>query len=344
MQVGEISFCGRIGFNINSDEVKRSILEDLERSYGIKIIAKHYDKFDEKKSVVLLQKNPHIVCLRSNGNPYFLHLVKYNFTQYCIFIDKKIQQGYYFPRMIVTRISFDDSLFEDGGTLLEGEMIRGNDGWYFGIVDMIVHQGKHLIETNLPKRLNFIYKLLQTKFQRDETDVCRFFVKKYFSYNQYESIKTHIHKLPFTTRGLIFRPLFMRFKDTLLNFDESLIVKVERKKVGKFVENVNHLKMAVPVHKSSVVEPPKEINQVLLPKEPSVSAETPTQMLAQKTNSPDVYVLYDIKTNEEVGTACIQSMTLSKKMRDLFANKNSIDKVSVCCVYSTRFNKWMPVL
>ncbi len=335
MQVGEISFCGRIGFNINSDEVKRSILEDLEKSYGIKIIAKHYEKFDDKRSITSLQKNPHLLCLRSNGNPYFLHLVKYNYVQYCIFIDKKIQHGYYFPRMIVTRISFDETLFEDGGTLLEGEMIKGNDGWYFGIVDMIVHQGKHLMETNLPKRLNLLYKLLQTKFKSDDTDVCKFFVKKYFTYDQFDVIKSHLQKLPFTTRGIIFRPLFMRFKDTLLNFDDSLIVKVERKKVGKFVENVQVLEDIVP--KKSPVLPKQETVE-------EKKHDAPVQMLAQKTNSPDVFILYDSKTYEEIGTACIQSMVLSKKMRDLFADKNSIDKIAIPCIFSTRFNKWMPNL
>ena len=338
MQVGEISFCDRIGFNINSDEVKRSILGDLEKSYGIKIIAKHYEKFDQKRSIPNLQRNPHMICLRSNGNPYFLHLVRYNFVQYCIFIDKKIQQGYYFPRMIVTRLSFDDTLFDDGGTLLEGEMIKGSDSWYFGFVDMIVHQGKHLGEVNLPKRLNLLYKLLQSRFIQDDTDVCRFFIKKYFSYDQYANIQAHIDKLPYTTRGLIFRPLFMRFKDTLLNFDDSLIVKVERKKIGTFVENIQTL-------------PPQE------PKPPQAPTGTPTPhlhqpvitskeqpFLAQKTNVPDVYILYDSKTHVEIGTACIQSLSISKKMRELFANKNSIDKIPLTCTFSERFHKWVPVL
>jgi len=340
MQVGEISFCGRIGFNINSDEVKRSILGDLERCYGIKIIAKHYERFDPKKSVMSLNKNPHLVCLRSNGNPYFLHLVKYNFVQYCIFIDKKIQQGYYFPRMIVTRISFDDSLFEDGGTLLEGEMIKGKDSWYFGILDLIVYQGKHLAEINLPKRLNILYKLLKSNFKQDDTDVCKFFIKKYFTYDQYSNIQPHIEKLPFTTRGLIFRPLFMRFKDILLNFDDSLIVKVERKKIGNFVENIQTL----PQSSTPSISLSSTTSSVPSTSSPRRIEQTCNQFLAQKTNVPDVYMLFDSKTNEEIGTACIQSLSMSKKMRELFSTKNSIDKIAIRCEYSERFNKWVPVL
>ena len=90
MHVSEISFCDRVGFNIKSDESKRYILNKLEQQYRLKIIAKHIEHFNEK-CMPIINNNLHMICARTNGNPYFLYLVKLNFTNYCIFIDKKIQ-------------------------------------------------------------------------------------------------------------------------------------------------------------------------------------------------------------------------------------------------------------
>lgn len=337
MNVGEISFCGKIGFNINNDEFKQIIIDDLEKVYGVKIIARHYEKFDMNRSVDNLNKIPHLLCLRSNGNPYFLHLVRYNFTQYCIFIDKKIQHGYCFPRMVVSRLSFEDELFDNGGTLLEGEMISGKNGvWYFVILDLLVHKGRHMIDLCLPKRINALYKMLQDQFVPDESDICKFLVKKYFSYNQYELMTKHVLSLPYTTRGIIFRPFYMKFRDILYNFDDTLIVKVERKKVGTFVERID----------SKTVLSTREQEKVPITPVPSERTDNATQrtLLAQKTSSPDVYAVYDPKTYEQIGTACIQGLVLSKKMRNLFASKNCVDKVPLEFVYNNQFNKWSPII
>ncbi len=325
MNVGEISFCDKVGFNINSDEVKKAILTDLENNYGIRIIARHHERFDPQKSYEVLNKHPHLICLRSNGNPYFLHLVRYNFMQYCIFIDKKIQQGYYYPRMVVFRFSFDDSLFQNGGTLLEGEMIKGKNGWYFVILDLLVNKGIHLHDQNLPKRLNTLHQLLANDFTPDETDVCKFIVKRYFNYDEKHLIQAHIMSLPYTSRGLIFRPLFLKLRDILYNFNDDLIVKVQRKKVGQFVENVPDK----PVDKEHDIAIKNKIT------------DATRQLFAQKTNFPDVYNLFDDK-GVNIGTACIQGLATSKKMKELFENKNCIDKLPINCVYIERFAKWAP--
>lgn len=342
MQVGNISFAGKVGFNINSDEVKRIILGDLEKSYGLKIIAKHYDKFEEERSIQTLNRNPHMICLRSNGNPYFLHLVKYNFTNYCMFVDKKIQQGYYYPRMIISRFSFDDYLFENGGTLLEGEMIKSDAGWYFSIIDIYVHGGTHLIDMNLPKRINILYKILKENHFPDETDVCKFRIKRYFTYDDYGAISEHIDKLPYSTRGLIFRPLFFKFKDILLNFNDSLIVKVERKKVGKFMDTRTSISMT---KSCEVLEVNTATAKVVDTLDNNSISDGEKVMLVQKGNVPDVYILYDpINPLTSIGTACIQTLAASKKMREIFINKNSIDKVEIKCKYMERFEKWTPCL
>ena len=136
MMLGEISFAGKTGYNIKSDDVKQRLLDDLEGLTGFKVIQKHHERFHDNL-IHKLSGNPHMVCLKSNGNPYLLYLTKINFVNQCVFIDKKIQQGYFYPRMIMSRFRFDDRLFE-GGTLIDGEMVKANNGaWIFLVGDIL---------------------------------------------------------------------------------------------------------------------------------------------------------------------------------------------------------------
>ena len=89
MRLGEISFCGHIGFNIKSDELKKRILDEIDLNFKKKIIQKHHEPFNDSM-INTLNSNPFLMALRSNGNPYFLYLTKYNNVNQCIFIDKKM--------------------------------------------------------------------------------------------------------------------------------------------------------------------------------------------------------------------------------------------------------------
>jgi len=107
MQTGNISFCDKIALNVKSDNTKRAILTELE-SYGLRILCKHFDVFHEEISVQRLKRNPYMFCLKSNGNPYYMFLTRVNNVNTCVMIDKKIQQGYFLPRMIIVHKMFND--------------------------------------------------------------------------------------------------------------------------------------------------------------------------------------------------------------------------------------------
>jgi hypothetical protein len=331
VHIGEISFCDKVAFNIKSDETKKYILDRIDKQYNLKIITKHFDKFDTRM-MPNLNNNPHMLCVRSNGNPYFLYLTKLNFVNYCIFIDKKIQQGYFFPRMIITNYRFDDSLFED--TIFDGEMIKKNgEKWVFILNDLIVHKGVHLSDQNLVKRLNLIYLTLKNEFSPDTMDVSRIQVKKYFKYDEIEKmIREYIPSLPYSCRGVYFKPLFLRFKDVLVNFDDTLVKKVERNKY-------KHVKNFLLLDDQEAINVQNEVSQTL----PSSSDSSIKKFHVRKTNNPDVYELFDAQS-VYVDIACIPSLKISKFMRQLFASKNIVDKVELEFEYSNKFNKWVPVV
>jgi hypothetical protein len=375
MIIGEISFCDQVGFNIKSDETKKHILDRLYAKYKLRIITKHFEKFDDvmvaednKSSIV---NRPHMLCVRSNGNPYFLYLVKLNFTNYCIFIDKKIQQGYAYPRMIIAHFKFDDCLFAD--TIFDGEMVKTTDGyWSYLINDLVVYQGQHLTESNLIRRINLLYDALDKYFTVDENDICKLFVKKYFHCTEGDYImNTHINKVNYSCRGIYFKPLFLKFKDILINFDDNLIKKVERQKykhLKSFMlkEDGDKLMDQETASVASSCSSDLHVNSASTSTSstPSISSTAVTTtsiltvkdsnsaiFLTRKTNLPDVYEMLET-TNDKfgiplkvIGHACVPSMHVSKYMRMIFINKNIVDTVPITYVRNTNTNfnqKWIP--
>lgn len=341
MMIGEISFCDQTGFNIKTDETKKYILDRLLRKYGLRIITKHFEKFEDRL-LPNLQNRPHLLSVRSNGNPYFLYLTKLNFVNYCIFIDKKIQHGYSYPRMILAHFKFDECLFND--TIFDGEMVKTNSGnWLYLMNDIMVHCGTHLTEHNLIKRINLLYETMLKSFTPDIYDICRFLIKKYFNYDEGMKILTeHIESVDYSCRGIYFKPLFLKFRDVLINFDDNLVKKVERTKykhLKSFMLQEDGKKLLDTSDASSSSSSNNELPiQPTMPKAITASAH---EFLVRKTSLPDVYELLDTKLML-VGTACIPSLTVSKYMRELFKNKNIVDTVPIQCTFSQQFNKWVP--
>lgn len=333
MHLSEISFCDKVGFNIKMDEAKQRILDELEQKFNFKVIQKHFDNYTNS-IIPRLNNNPHLISVRTNGNPYLLYLTRLNFVNQCVFIDKKIQQGYYFPRMIISKFRFDDTLFD--GTLLHGEMVKDAVGnWIFVVCDIIGHNGTYLENINLVKRQNILYDIFANGFVPDEYDVCKFQIKKYFRYGELESVLSEfVPKLPYTCRGLYFKPFFLKFRDVLMNFDDSLIQQVMRKKY-KSVSNFLLLEDTETILKCG--------SQASLGQMEKATAVRPKEKMfyARKTSQPDVYEMFDEQNAQH--TACIPTMKVSKMMRELFNLKNVTDKVKIRCEFSDKFQKYIPV-
>lgn len=363
MHIGEISFCDKVAFNIKSDDTKKYILSYLESKYNIKIIQKHHDKFNVDM-LQTLNKNPHMLCVRSNGNPYFLCLVKYHFTQYCIFVDKKIQQGYFLPRMIIVNLQFKDDAFDN--TIMDGEMVKLKNGtWSFVLNDILCIKGQHLTNTNLPKRINILYDFLKTSFVPNICDPFKVCVKRMFTYDQINDIQDYCNKLPYTVRGLYIKPLFLKFKNILINYDDNLIKKVEKikyKNIKQFIANRDDITSTEgTTHKCDAKTNDKDDGKSTTSAESHVSDEDGLstssstsekdkdihhdfnrKLWVRKTSSPDVYELFD-DDNNNVGIACVPTMKLSKKMREIMAEKNMVDKVLLEFEFSPKFKKWVLV-
>lgn len=354
MQTGYISFCDKTAFNIKSDRVKKKILQNINDISNIKIIQKHFDVLNENH-FKKLNEIPHLVSLKTNGNPYLLFLTKHNFTNLSIFIDKKIQPGYFLPRMIITYLQFDDELYNN--TLFEGEMIKDkSNNWIFIMNDIYIYKNKLLIKNNILNRIELINNILSNNFD-DNSDICTFLIKKYFKYQDLKYvIEEFSKKLNYTSRGIYFTPLYFKFKTILYNFDDSLINTVKKvkyqkndefmlmnklkneklnKNLNKNISNLNiinntpsRVKMDI---QSSIIEQKKEMIYHI-----------------EKTDMPDVFNLYNYNENmntyEKVDIAYIPNIKISKFMREIFKNENIITKLKFKCCSFNKNNecKWIP--
>lgn len=309
MQTGPISFCDCIGHNIKSDDFKRDVMTDLEKLVHFKVIQRHHQTYDSEMDSII-QTHPHFVSLKSNGNPYLLYFTRVNMINQCIFIDKKIQQGYCNSRMIMTHFAFSNDVFDN--TLFDGEMIKTNAGsWIFLINDILSASNKHLIDVELGQRLAMIVNILNTKFCPDVYDVCAIQVKKYFRTTERDSWEALRMRLDYSTRGLTYKPLSLRDKEILMNFDTSLILRSPKSDMTAKSLKLQH-----------------------------------NQFLLRKTHLPDVYDMFKTFTTcsilRPVGTACISSMSTSKMLARIFQACNASDLVKFNCVYSPKFLKWTP--
>ena len=98
--------------------------------------------------IVRWANNHHIFFLKSSGTPYLLFMSQINGINYCFFIDKKIKEGYDYPKIFILPYQFSSECYK--GTLMECELIRKkNKKWCIAINDIYFHCGKNMKNHNI---------------------------------------------------------------------------------------------------------------------------------------------------------------------------------------------------
>jgi len=370
MHTGFISFCDRINFNIKSSDTKIDILNHLKK-FNIQILEKHWYRFDER-GTEHLHKMPHLACLRSNGNPYYMYFTLYEDIPIIYYIDKKVQPGYQVSRIILTKGRWDESLFTN--TLIEGEMVKDKyGGWLFLINDVIAYKNCFLSNEPLPKRLELAFEILDKYHIPDNIiDVCKFQVKQYANATQEgtDALFELAKELPYTSRGIYYWPFSNKYKPKLINFDDNLIKSVYRKvkDTPDFRETIpqapSHPAASQNIQSNTYIDDSDdeaEVNTTIQPSTPSTSSvsvsvtkiekqdlkENEKVYWLRKTENPDVYDMYEsdngIHKNNKVGIAQISSMQTSKMMRANFKDATVAIFIPFICSYNKTTDKWTPI-
>jgi hypothetical protein len=385
LQLGEISFCEKTDYNIKTQQMKEKLMNKLEKHYDVKIVRKHFDKFNDH-SIDKINNFPYSVCLKTNGNPYLLFLTRINGINQILFVDKKIQSQYFLPRMILSAFKFADELF--AGTVIDGEMVKpleshlsknGNNGedidkrWIYIIHDIYLYKGERLNKYNLSQRINMIYNLLDKEYTDDIYDNCRLEVKKYVPCSKLDMlVHEYMPKLPYTCRGIYFKPLYITYMDILYNFNDSLIKDTTRVKYQKednimHANDIHQLKkqlvrdntnkdtrdgqsttLAPSLKLYSLSASPRDsrdsspMSDDTVHSNEGISDKTEAQYYIEKTNIVDLYFMYDMN-GTKLGYAGVPYARTSRLLQTTFENMKFNARIMFNCVYSAKFKKWVPI-
>ena len=299
--ISRTSFCNKEIDNVTDNSMKKYILDNLDIKTGIKFSYRYAKIYNEQYKKNL--NNPHLICLKSSGTPYLLFCTQVNDINYCFLIDKKIKDGYEYPKIFIVHYRFSPELFQ--GTLFETELIRDkNQEWSLLLGDIYHNSGSSLKNVQIHDRMNQCIDIMENKYITDSfCDICPISIKKYFDLNQIRSIFTEfIPKLPYRIRGFYFVPLKTSYSKILYIFkdDDYKKVNTSNKKYVSF----------------------RLIQTV-------------------KPDVYELYLFNEQKTNiMKHSYASIPDTQTSKWVKELCENK---DECIVECKFNTMFQKWVPI-
>lgn len=325
----KISFCERMADNVVTADSKKYILDILKNRHEVTIQDKYALVLNDK-NMKYIKMNPHLITIKTAGSNYYLFMTRINELNCCFFIDRKIKQGYSYPRIISVKYRFEEDVFND--TLFDGELVKDKENnWMFLINNLILYKGEKM-KCNIVSRFNKLHKLFKEDYVYDcNMDVCPLIIKKIFTYEDYDKMLTQfIPNLTYTLRGLYFNTLNTRHANFLfLNNNRNNNYKSNNRNNNndnkKFKKNTSKLENAEP--------------------EPSKGSDKESEFVFElrKTSKPEIYDLYGMRNNklDFVSVAYISGLRGSKKIKGFF--KESSDPVKVECKFIEKFSKYEPV-
>lgn len=294
-------FCDKQIDNVTDNSMKKYILDNLFVKTSIRYNSRYAKVYNGQYRNNL--NNPHLICIKSSGTPYLLFCTQINDVNYCFLIDKKIKDGYEYPKIFIVHYRFSNELFQ--GTLFETELIRDkNQEWSLLIGDIYYNSGESLKNIQIHDRINHCIDIMEHKYIDDSfCDICPIKIKKYFDFNKIKDILSDfIPNLPYRVRGFYFVPLKTSYSKSLYLFKDDDYKKVNKpnKKyiTFKLIETVN----------------------------PDVY---------------ELYLYNEQKTSiQKHSYASIPDIQTSKWVKDLVKSKG---ECMVECKYNSLFKKWVPV-
>ena len=206
--LSKISFCDKQCSNVNDNKFKSQIIQTLDTKYKIQVVTRDYNILNPN-ILRNVSYHQHILSTYSNGNPYMLYLTKIDGINCTIFIDKKLKDGYTYPKMHCVKYRFSDDLFNDE-TIFTGELVRDNERrWFFLIDNILLYKGLLTNEKNVLSRFELIHNILSNEYTADKyLEICPISVKKLFLYKDIKKMVTEfIPNLSYVCKGIIFYTL-----------------------------------------------------------------------------------------------------------------------------------------
>ena len=362
------SFCNIEIDNITTNEAKEYILNQLSiHCGGIKYNSRYAKVFNPQYSQNL--NNPHVFFLKSSGTPYLLFMSQINGINYSFFIDKKVKEGYSYPKIFILPYQFSSELYK--GSLFECELIRKkNKKWTIGINDTYALSGKNLKKTIIIDRVNMITDVVMNNYTENNfSSTCPLFVKKYFDYKEIQyACNEFAPSLGYDIRGIYFTPLRVDYSKILYVFKHGGSSNSGASNGGTSnggtskggTSNGGTSKGGTSkggtskggtskggTSKGGSSNSSKGVTKLDVGDNTDATAKKMDTKCFRimKTMKPDVYELYlsDGDNLVKKGIALVQTTYLSHLLLSYFTDTSYDTEILVKCLYNDNFKKWAPI-
>lgn len=354
--LAKISFCDKECFNINNNKTKEQILKHIIKTFDIQVIDKQYVNINPHmiRNITL---HEHLLSTFTNGNPYLFWLTKIDDMPHCIFIDRKLKDGYSYPKIHVVNYKFAESLFETN-TIFTGELVKDvNRNWQYLISDLLVFNGQQVKNKNVLSRFQQIYDIMDNLFTPDiTTDICQIYVKRLFQYGDIKTIlNDFIPSLSYVCKGLVFYTMNPQFSNYAWIVPKESQQQVKRKHEAdeeffqRYPEYISH-KTIFDNQMPYLVSGESSQSNITITSSPNHVLDDDTKKYSYlyivKTEIPDIYNLYtrDNKLARH-SIAFIPDMATSRMLYDYFKANGGHGVIDVIakCRYHNYFKRWIPI-
>lgn len=328
--MNSVKFGNKKALQINNQVTKQDIFNRIENKWQIDIDYKRYHFLDGNRAKELKQKE-HSFVLNTYGAKYLIYLTKQSGKDYLLFICRKTKNIY----MVKSR--FSDELFNE--TLLEGELLKIDNYWYFYLSDALVYKNNKVINESFQNRYEILQNLMTNEYKADKyLDCFSLLLKDRFSYAELKSCKEkYISTLPFKVNGMLFKSHSLSTYDILYIFPECRNKKQSSNSDSSSIDDEQ--KNDQPEENKKKAPSPKPTKQQQNPVENSDNI-----YVVQKTDFPDVYEIYDSADDTKkvkIGYASVPTLGISDLIRNWFADEE-IKKVKAKCEKDPKNGKWIP--
>ena len=362
--LSKISFCDKQCSNINDNKVKSQIIQYLETKYNIQAVSRDYNIITPN-TLRIVSFHQHIITPYSNGNPYLLYLTKIDGINCCIYIDKKLKDGYTFPKMHCVKYRFNDDIFEKD-TILSGELVKDNERrWFFLIDNILLYKGMSTADKNIISKFELIHNIMNNEYHADKyLEICPLQIKKLFLYKDVRKmVNEFIPNLSYMCKGIVFYTLnnkcsnfaFLMPRDAQFEIKSPAEIneivqtkypKLWAKKHSITKENIpdaitsnSASIMSMKTGESTIISNSNILEDVVIGNDNVV-------FKILKTDMPDIYNLYCIDENSNLvkhSIALVPNIKVSHYLYNTFKNNPNNLGMKIECKYSKIFEKWTPI-
>lgn len=206
MDAVPIKFCETVGFNLVCNATKEAILDDLGSRFRVAPLSRRADFIGDgtrRDTGARLGESPSVMHLQSTGTAYVLFLTRVGFQQVALLIDRKVKNGFVYPKMISIHLMFADELFD--GTVMTGELIKGFSEWIFLVDDVLAVGGRRVAGGMFRERYSTGCELIKSRHTRYASDMFALCMKSFFQVNRLDEMLTTAKYMPYKIKGVCVR-------------------------------------------------------------------------------------------------------------------------------------------